>query len=295
MKTSLYILYIYTVLAFLCGFPRIAKGQTVLERSEALRPDWLAHKMPMPSNPTFTYRIAEASDPSLTKAKYDCVIELAEQVKQNKRIEGKIRTGGSLEQVQGNKSSYIEFEYTNKGEALQIIYRKIDEYWEYVSYGDSRIYHCYALYAIANDPNREALFDEISFSKKYGASGMLRSFIPGYGQLYKGSKVKGLCIMGGEAALIGGVIAFENMRSNYYKKARQTQDAGHIKSYTSKANDYRTFRDVCIGGAVALYIYNLIDALVANGSKRTIVKKSGLALYPMASPEGNGLSLSYRF
>ena len=186
MKTSLYILYIYTVLAFLCGFPRIAKGQTVLERSEALRPDWLAHKMPMPSNPTFTYRIAEASDPSLTKAKYDCVIELAEQVKQNKRIEGKIRTGGSLEQVQGNESSYIEFEYTNKGEALQIIYRKIDEYWEYVSYGDSRIYHCYALYAIANDPNREALFDEISFPRNMGQAECYDHSSPATGNSIKG-------------------------------------------------------------------------------------------------------------
>lgn len=76
---------------------------------------------------------------------------------------------------------------------------------------------------------------------------------------------------------------------------RRTQNADHIRSYADKADNYRTFRDVCIGSAAALYLYNLIDALVANGKKRTIVKKSHLSFTPVASPDCNGVRLCYQF
>ena len=256
-----------------------AHGQDILERSEPSKPDWLADKTPAPGNRTFVYRIAEAGGSTLAKARYDCILDLAEKIKQDREIGGTIRSGGSLEQASGKESSYIEFEYESKGATQRVIYKKIDEYWEYVSYnGRAREYRCFTLYAVAVHPGETAIFDEVTFSRKYGARGLVRSIIPGCGQIYKGSVVKGVCILGGEAALAGGAVAFEN-----------------IRSYADKADNCRTFRDVCIGSAAALYLYNLIDALVANGKKRTIVKKSHLSFTPVASPDCNGVRLCYQF
>lgn len=271
-------------------------GQDILQRSEPSQPDWLADKMPIPSNPTFVYRIAEAGGSTLAKARYDCILDLAEKIKQDRDISGVIRSGGSLEQATGEETSYIEFEYESKGRTQRIVYKKVDEYWEYISYsGTAKEYRCFTLYAIACNANEAAVFDEVTFTRKYGAKGLVRSIIPGCGQLYKGDKVKGLCIMTGEAVLIGGTIAFENMRKNYAKKMHRTQNVDHIRSYASKADNCRTFRDICIGGAAALYLYNLVDALVANGKKRTIVNKRHLSFEPMASPDYNGFSLCYHF
>ena len=123
----------------------------------------------------------------------------------------------------------------------------------------------------------------------------MRSIIPGCGQIYKGSVVIGVCILGGEAALAGGAVAFENMRKNYSKKMHRTQNADHIRSYADNADNCRTFRDDCIGSAAALYLYNFFAALVSNGKKPTIVKKSHLSFTPVASPDCNGVRLCYQF
>ena len=225
-----------------------------------------------------------------------CGLRILRMTQRRVEIGGTIRSGGSLEQASGKESSYIEFEYESKGATQRVIYKKIDEYWEYVSYnGRAREYRCFTLYAVAVHPGETAIFDEVTFSRKYGARGLVRSIIPGCGQIYKGSVVKGVCILGGEAALAGGAVAFENMRKNYSKKMHRTQNADHIRSYADKADNCRTFRDVCIGSAAALYLYNLIDALVANGKKRTIVKKSHLSFTPVASPDCNGVRLCYQF
>lgn len=288
-------LYICIILCASC-FIHTAHSQKVTEQSERQRPDWLANKLPIPGNNSFSYRIAEASATKLVKARYDCIIDLAEKIKQDKKISGTIHSGGSLEQASGKESSYIEFDYASKGETQRIVYSKVDEYWEHISYQNgTNEYRCYILYAVANNANEPVSFDTVTFSRKYGARGLVRSIIPGYGQLYKGSKTKGLCIMGGEVALIGGVVAFESMRSNYSKKIRQTQNADHIRSYSSKADNCATFRNICIGGAAALYVYNLIDALVANGTKRTISKKNRITFAPTTSPDYSGISLAYQF
>lgn len=290
-----YIIYIWATILLICC-PYQTNAQTVTARSESKKPDWLANGLPTPGNATYSYKIAQAEDQNLTKARYDCIKDLAEKVKQDKKITGTIQTGGSLEQAAGKETAFIEFKYTAEGEPQQIVYQKTDEYWELISYPNgSNQYRFYTLYAVANTENQTVAFDKVSFTYKYGARGLVRSVIPGWGQLYKGSKTKGLCIMGGEVALIGGVVAFESMRSNYNRKINQTQNVNHIRDYASKADNCATFRNICIGGAAALYIYNLIDALVANGTKRTVVKKNKLSLHPVASPEYNGIGLAYQF
>ena len=93
--------------------------------------------------------------------------------------------------------------------------------------------------------------------------------------------------------LIGGIIAAENLRASYTKKMREQPK--HLKTYNTKADNWENVRNVCIGGAAALYVYNLIDALVANGRKRSITHKQvRMALCP-AVGDCNGMTLAIRF
>ena len=58
------VLFILSIFNISCP----AYGQNILERSEPSKPDWLADKTPIPGNPTFVYRIAEAGGNTLAKA-----------------------------------------------------------------------------------------------------------------------------------------------------------------------------------------------------------------------------------
>ncbi|MDY5239489.1 DUF5683 domain-containing protein [Bacteroides helcogenes] len=84
---------------------------------------------------------------------------------------------------------------------------------------------------------------------------MMRSLIvPGWGQMYKGSTVKGLCILGGEVALAAGIIVSDNLRSSYVKKMHEQPK--HQQTYNTRADNWENVRNACIGGAAVLYVYN---------------------------------------
>lgn len=275
--------------------PFRASAQKVMERSEKLRPAWLANKTPKPSNSTFHYQITEGEHQNLEDARHSCLLNLSTYIKRKHHISEQAVAEISLDQVDGRsaeRESY-HFSYDIQGERVTVNSFKYDEYWEYVLYPDGRrIYRCYTLYGVAD--TAAPSFDRLSFSRKYGARGFARSLIvPGWGQLYKGNKTKGACILGGEVVLIGGIIAAENLRASYVKKMREQPK--HLDTYNTKADNWENIRNVCIGGAAALYVYNLIDAMVANGRKRSKTHKEvRMALYPTAG-DCNGVTLAYRF
>lgn len=275
--------------------PFRAGAQKVMERSEKLRPAWLADRTPRTSNTTFHYQITEGEHQNLEDARHSCLLNLSTYIKRKHHISEQTMAEISLNQVDGKsaESESYHFTYDIQGERVTVNSFKYDEYWEYVLYPDGRrIYRCYTLYGVADTATPS--FDRLSFSRKYGARGFARSLIvPGWGQLYKGNKTKGACILGGEVVLIGGIIAAENLRASYVKKMREQPK--HLETYNTKADNWENIRNVCIGGAAALYVYNLIDALVANGRKRSKTHKEvRMALYPTAG-DCNGVALAYRF
>ncbi len=269
--------------------------------SDGKRPDWLSDKLPVPSNNTFYYQISSAKAYSLDSARNGAFKELINYIDQtnNIKISGEIITMSSSVQANGIVNETINKEYSYKykidSEELFVHFRKVDEYWEVEKTSDGKtIYHCYTLYMVSKNLENP-LFDRVSFSYKYGMSALWRSaLVPGYGQIYKGSATKGVSILGGEVALITGIILTENTKSSYRRKAKETFDVNKIRNYTDKADNYETARNVCIGGAIALYIYNVIDAVASNGRKRTMTNKR-IAFTPTFSTEHNGISLSLAF
>lgn len=246
------------------------------------------------SNTTYYFKIVQISSDNLDAARNQRVHQLGVSIGTRNQLSGKALT--EIENVVGdNPSSKETFKlvFGNDIESDVFYTRYIDEYWEYVSYPDgSRGYEYYALFAVSETANAP-IYDEFSTTTSYGIKPVIMSLIPGWGQMYKGSTTKGVIILAAEVAAIGGVIYTENERASYESKMRSQPN--FAKQYKTKMDNFETARNCCIGAAAAIYVYNLIDAVVAPGARRVVVKPRNLHLAPVASKNFSGVTLSYNF
>lgn len=290
---------LFITFILLCLFVNLY-AQTSITKSDKYVPQWMSH-LPKPSNPSFMYVVVTAEASTLEGAREACVKRLAD----NQQLRQSVTVNMDRESVQDVRqtvtngrlnetiNTYSKVKVNIKGKEVELTANRIDEYWETARIGWQNMYVCHTLFAVATS-ELPVLFDNVTFSRKYGIRGFARSIIPGWGQLYKGQKVKGACIMGGEVLLIGGIITTESLRSSYVKKMKEQPK--FFQTYNSKADNCENARNICIGAAAALYVYNLIDAIVSPGAKRTIVRKQEFPLIqPVASNDFSGVSLSWRF
>ena len=249
-----------------------------LSKSDKSKPQWL-HSTLTPSNSTFIYEVVPSNAKSLKEAR-DLAISaliLEAGLEAGQTVQSKVENYEEGEQVFVNgknnvkSTAIIKIESTLKGEPATLTAKKIDEYWER---GADGTYHLMSLYArsqVDGTPN----FDDVTLTTKYGTTALWRSAIaPGWGQLYKGSSLKGGLIIGGSVAFIGGIIYTENMRQDYMNKIKKTHNTDNIRTYKTRADNFAMGRNICIGGLAALYVYNIVDAIVAPGARRVVVKKN---------------------
>ncbi|MBQ6732514.1 MAG: hypothetical protein IJR06_05280 [Paludibacteraceae bacterium] len=163
--------------------------------------------------------------------------------------------------------------------------RIIDEYVEQLEPG---LYKVYLLVQTAKNPTFQ--LENVSLSEKYPFSA--RSFVPGWQQFYKGSKIKGGVIIATESLGVGGIVLSFSMKSSYDKLS--VEDPKHIAEYSQKADMWQNIGYGFIAFTAAVYIYNIIDATVAHGRKHIIADRR-LTFEPSLSPYGLALSMRYRF
>lgn len=163
---------------------------------------------------------------------------------------------------------------------------------EYVT-SKNGLVELHTLFMVAVADN--AMFDRTYLTTSYGFAPVAMSIIPGLGQWYKGSKVKGICMFAAEAAAVAGVIVCANKANSFVNKIKMQPK--FAKQYESKKSNYETGRNICIGAAAAIWIYNIIDAAAAKGARRVKVKPAdgGLSLMPCISDDCTGVSLCYSF
>ncbi len=130
---------------------------------------------------------------------------------------------------------------------------------------------------------------------KKGLAGVMSMVVPGTGQFYKGSTGKGCMFLGLTVAAGAGVLVCESSRSSYRNKA--IEQPKYKKEYSTKADNWETWRNVCIGAAGAVYVWNVIDAFFTKSAQRPIVtsKTSSLTLAPRASFDNVGVAMAYNF
>ncbi len=165
-------------------------------------------------------------------------------------------------------SDKYDLKLSVEGSARPINSRRVDEYMGVDRYSGRNCY--YALYAVERF-GASADFSQVSVTSKYGIQGLWRSvIIPGWGQFHKRSYIKGGLILGGCAVMVGGIVFTETERKVYAAKCLQTHDANAIRVYQNRRNNFATARNICIGATAALYIYNLVDAIVAPGARYVV-------------------------
>jgi len=270
------------------------RNLTAAEKSDKLKPRWIK-SLPSSGCSAYYFKVVytdAASD--LTEARLLARKELALSIERSEHIsiEENLEYSSSIAGTTGKEVVGETYSFKVKSEGLPqyLHYERIDEYWEKEMTGAVRLY---TLFAIGSRPGQVTI-DRYRRDTQYGARGAVRSLIPGWGQMYKGSMVKGGIILGGEIALTGAIIAAENLRASYVKKMKE--NPRQMKSYNTKADNWENIRNVCIGGAAALYVYNLVDAIVAPGAPRLVkVRQRGLAFTPVVTPDYNGISLVFKF
>lgn len=183
------------------------------------------------------------------------------------------------------------------GDSTSVVYAQlVDDYSEFNDY-DLNVYQheYYQLYAVTGK-NAAPEFDKFEVKESSGTLSFCRSLIPGMGQIYKGQTTKGCVILGGEAALIATAIVSQAHIHRYNNKV--DKQIPNVDSWKSKARSWREIRNISIGLACGLYVYNLIDASMGKGARRLSVKRntsSSLVIAPWGSTQGAGLALALRF
>ena len=287
-------IFVFVCLTVLSGCQTNLYGR---EKSDPLKPAWVTRSLPGSVSGAYVFVRSHGTGSSLAGAKQQAFVDMANRLEHERglTVNTKVLESELFKMNERETSSEYRKEVTvevvEKGRKLEIVCRTIDDYWEKKD-GE---YHVDVLYTVT-DKHACAIShnDDITLSTGYGAAGLL-SIIPGAGQFYKGDILKGSLILGAEIVAAGGILLCENTRSSYVKK--MYEQPKYAAEYNSLADTWETGRNICIGAAAAIYVYNLIDAFTAKGARRVIVKrgKASLQATPYVDYRSFGMGLTYKF
>lgn len=284
------------VFAALLLLTPLIQARHIVDKSDKIRPHWMERTDDIYRyNYSYEYRCIADEGRSLQSLIDNRLINFALYMQQTNKIDGTVDRNVLSTNINGelNTQTIYKIAYRTQTSVKEFDCKYIDMYWELDSDGT---YHLYSLFAVSIY-GIEPQFDTYTLSTHYKPSeGLVRSLVPGWGQIYKGSKVKGGLIIAGEALGIGGIVASYSMKASYEKLMQE--DPKHIKDYSMSADMWQNIGYGCIAFTAAIYIYNLIDAAVAPGARRVIVlpRQQSMLLIPSVSLDGTvGLAMKYNF
>ena len=161
---------------------------------------------------------------------------------------------------------------------------KVCEYIERFEYK----YRVYILCQVAKSGNIVPIYDEFRACDKLGnnTSSLWHSaLLPGLGQYEKKQIGKGIAILATEAIFVSSIFYTEKMRKDNMRKSVETTNLDIIKEYRKRADTWELRRNIAIGGAIAVYAFNLLDAALAKGQTKYAFIPDNLEL--LAYQEGN--------
>jgi hypothetical protein len=249
--------------------PRLAMGQC---HSSQQKPDWVENGFR--SAPYSTFQRFKATGDTEEEARNKAMDEVvkAQSLATGKRMH--------VETVNG--------EVTVKGsDELTVKSRVIHEYGERCG----STCNVYLLVQTAKNPS--STMEDVLVTDKYLFSP--RVFVPGMAQIHKGSTEKGIAFIAGEALMVGGIVVAESLRASDESKINSTHSANLKQNYIDKADMYSNIRNVAVAGAVAVYVWNVIDGWVAKGKTHILIGENKLNIAPYATSYSTGISLAIKF
>lgn len=264
----------------------------------AQKPKWVGNT-PEAGNATYKFVEIVSYGASVEAARLNALNTLAHDQQLNNAVRVNIETGMLTHteqstqqgQLQDNSYEQMDVKVQIAGEEYRLQALRVDEYHA----GDKENVELHTLYMVALTDKPQ--FDTPILSTRYGAAPVAMSIIPGLGQWYKGGKAKGISLFAAEALSVGALILCENQRASYIRKA--AENPRQNVEYCNMADNWATGRNICIGVAAGIWIYNIVDAAVSKGARRVTLKKnttSRMAVVPFVAPGSSaGVSLAFQF
>ena len=266
------------------------------DRSDNMKPRWVTSALPTPKSPGYIFISSQGTGKSLEEARQMALVNLTSKLEHERGlvVSSTVRVEKTSERNSApRKNSQFTLEASERGKQIDLVCRVVDEYWE----RKHGTYFVTELFTVndSSRPGQGSYSDNIKLSTSYGAAPVFYSLIPGVGQFYKGSNMKGGLILGGTAVGAAAIIMTENQRAIYAKKMKEHPE--HIDFYRNKKANWELGRNIAIGATAALYVYNLIDAAVAPGRRRVNVNKRNYSysLVPIVYEDGVGMSFALNF
>lgn len=244
------------------------------------RPSWILMP-PKPANDTYEYKVEKGMASTETAARNLAVGRILQSV--SFYLGAKVSSAEINEAVQKGTTFDLIAEY------YDIPINKVCEFTERINNG----YIVYVLCQVAKAGNIEPEFDYFADCYKMEKNPYVKyAFVPGMAQIKKGSTAKGACFIAGEAAFIGGIVVSECLRSNYTRQISMTHNEKQKRDYLKKADNCAIARNVSIAGAAAVYVWNVIDGIVAKRKKPAFAGNAGMKFSPYADLHSVGLAFN---
>ncbi len=261
------------------------------QQSERYKPAWMNGDMPPKSNHSYEFRVMTGEGKTLHEARYNATMTLFNDLMREKGVSvSSVQREKVLarESIEGySETSIHDYNYTFEYDKHKFSFKAVDEYWEQ----RRGIYHCFMLYEVALMPDK-VHFDAIEYTTSYGSSALFRSLVvPGWGQMYKRQRAKGIAVLACAVVGAGGVVVSQNQYTSYRNKAKEEFNTDVRKTYQNKSTSWGNVRNGFIVGAAAVYVYNIIDVLASKGAKR--YKKKDLSFFPfVGTSESYGITMA---
>jgi hypothetical protein len=264
MNNRFFIYWFLTVLIYCQGSPALF-AQSNASHSDRL--PWVDGVFPAKKG-AFDYRVARGEGATLSDARNDAFNRLLADlgneagITVNSQTLAEIKSSLNYNSGAENYQESVSNVTTHKidREGFKASFTKVSEYYEYV-HGR---YLLWELYEVSSGAAFTAIIPE--YTTHYGGKALWRSMvIPGWGQFHKRKTGKGVIFLTTEAVAISGLAFCEIRRSDNLRKSTETTNVNITKEYRNRADSWELRRNVFVGAAAGIYLWNVLDAALAEG------------------------------
>lgn len=249
------------------------------------KPGWIFNK-PTPTNNSYLYDVEWGDGKTPKEAENEAFAKVFRYAA--------MQVGQPFESSEINAALQSGKDYSVIAAQYNIPINKVCEFSENVG-GQYKVYILCQVAAAGNVMAQWSNFSDCDRQHVDGIAVLKSALLPGLGQFHKGQNVKGVCFLTGEAVCVTAIVIGQSMRKTNINKMNNTTSVNAKKAYANKANTYTTIRNIGIGAAAAVYVWNVLDAIIAKSNHQYLSYGSPVNLTPVVTDESVALSLNINF
>ena len=242
-------------------------AQKVIDSSADKRPTW---SIEPPTGKYFRYFSGMgSSNNSLADAKQQAISDVLSEIIMEKRITAKSEIKTFQEQTNSEIISKVSREIQQTGMSTTIDgLLKEEDYWEIAKVRKGSIYRFWILMKFPKPEYNGFDLSMMTVKQSYGVFPIVKSvFVPGWGQIHKKEKKKGLRFLTGFTVTLTAGVITQSMSNNYAVDAQNADSGEWIDYYNTLSEQYYLASTISFILAGSIYGYNIYDAISSKGAK----------------------------